>query len=56
MSLAIKSKCTLCGHLYDNLFDQAEMHRHMAEAHDMHFVTGPFPFRPYWRKGVSFAP
>jgi hypothetical protein len=51
VSLAIRSACTLCGHVYGRLDDADEMNRHMADAHDMHFVTGPFPFRPHWRKG-----
>lgn len=49
MSLRILAACALCGYVYERLSDPDEMFRHMAGAHDMRFVTGPFPFRPYWR-------
>lgn len=48
MSLCISAACALCGHVYERLSDEDEMSGHMAWAHDMRFVPGPFPFRPYW--------
>lgn len=37
----IVALCSLCGHEYAKLFDEAESAEHMAEAHGMYFDPRP---------------
>lgn len=48
--MKIVAVCSLCGHEYARLFDEAASAAHMAEAHDMYFVPGsPRPGDPpHW--------